>query len=137
MKWLTVKKVQKHATTPEKALSVTKKHWVQVVDATEEEIRAFRIKYEYEYEIKNKYEQVHLLSSGLCGLCVYYYLDCLNCLIGKSGKGCKNKSSQYRRSAEAYDAWEKGKGPFEVFNEEASKMLKIVEAVSTKEKVEK
>ena len=121
MKWLTVKDVKEYATTPERALFISRKHWDQIVEATEKEIRAFH----------KENKKTALLGAFLCGLCSYAddcTDECRYCFLKKSGAGCLEKSSQYNKAVNAYKAWIKGEGDFAAFKVEACKMRKTLDA---------
>ena len=131
MKWLTAVQVEKYAITPIKALTISIKHWQQIVDATMIEIKDY-----------NK----GLFDSWLCGLCTYWSCyECdekkeSNCPLAKVDRCNKSDEgegeSQYDRVTGSYKHWEANfykQSDFRVFKTEARKMLKLLKSLKEKE----
>jgi hypothetical protein len=118
MNWLTSYEVCEYATTPRKALAITRKHWWQNRTATREEIDARE-------EIDEQLSQSEQLTgSKLCGLC-QFYRRCKDCPIKIN---CSNKRSLWNKARKALQQYRKEgtAANFERWREAATTMHKNI-----------
>ena len=93
MKLLTPKEVKAYATTPKRAVAMSKKHWAENKSYTLAELKMY-----YDESPSNA------LDPNLCGLCVYYEEVCSDCLLGDIETRCAEYGSLYYLADLAYEA---------------------------------
>lgn len=125
MKWLTEAQVKKAAKTAKGALAITKTHWWQNANATEEELKEY-------WNVGGGHNPV---AANICGLCLRYdesAEECGACPLRKVSK-CYQSQSTYRLADNAWhdlkNAWhydEPAKRLFNKWQKAAQKMYKVL-----------
>ncbi len=111
--YLTPAQVKAYATTPKKALAISKKHWWQNTQLTQKQLETILIKDE-------------VTGGDQCGLC-HYYNSCKGCPLGKKDKCSSGYSIFSLADSAAFEFWcHPTKANYKAFIEASKNMHKCL-----------
>ena len=111
--YLTPKQVEAYATTPKKALAISKKHWWQNTQLTLEQLEDLG--------------EVVVLGDS-CGLCAHHDGVCPQCILDENRQGCWRHDSLYGLASDAQQDFEDDptEANYKAFIEAAKNMHKVL-----------